>query len=331
MNKLSKHNIVDAVLKHAQSHAPKGQGRAYAPVNFALIKYWGKEEDYENIMLPKTGSLSISMGKHMGTKTRISRDDHDSIFLNDAPQDPNDNFSKKLWEFVDLFRTSDLKLRIETQNTVPTAAGLASSASGFAALTLALNDFMSWGLSPQHLSILARLGSGSAARSIYQDGFVELIRGESDDPLGTYARPITHKIDALYIGILNLDTRPKKVSSTDGMKKTVLESTLYKNTWAQRVEDDLRDIKNAINANDFSELGRVSERNAIAMHATAKEVGVNYSYPETLKNIEKIQNLRSQNIDLYFTQDAGPNLKILAKDSTTIQKHVPSADIFKLI
>ena len=150
---------LDQVLGAAKNNTPAAQASAYAPSNIALSKYWGKREASFN--LPVTGSLSISLAEH-GTQTGLSVIDAPAhqVILNGEEVDAGQSFATQLIEWLDRVLPKHIKLRVDTHNTVPTAAGLASSASGFAALTLATNSLMGWHLPEQQLSALARLGSG---------------------------------------------------------------------------------------------------------------------------------------------------------------------------
>src|SRR5688572_12412633 len=167
---MKKSDVVSAILKERYLIAPKkNQAQAFAPTNIALIKYWGKRNTILN--LPVTGSLSLS-AKEKGALITLKIADQDSIVLNEQPVSPAEGFAKRLWEFINLFRKPNTSfLAIDIVSTVPIAAGLASSACGFASCVKALDELFAWNLSLKELSILARLGSGSACRSLSQ-GFV---------------------------------------------------------------------------------------------------------------------------------------------------------------
>ena len=179
--------IVQRMLPADGPVAEFAEGRA--PVNIAMIKYWGKRDPVLN--LPVTGSLSVAI-PDLGTHTLLAPADTDTISIAGEPQPPESAFVQRVSRFLDPFRRPDVPgFRVDTTNTVPTAAGLASSASGFAALTLALDDLFSWRLPSAHLSVLARVGSGSACRSIFPRGFVEWARGEREDGMDSHAHRIT--------------------------------------------------------------------------------------------------------------------------------------------
>lgn len=309
-------------------HAPrKTFGKAFAPSNIALCKYWGKRNAALN--LPINSSLSISLG-HLGTETVISQNESsDYIALNDRPLDTDDKFARRLITYLDLFRPSpDFFFKISTRNNFPTAAGLASSASGYAALILALDDLFAWHLDKKSLSILARLGSGSASRSVYH-GFVQWHRGASDDGMDSYAEQLPEVWPELRLAVLTVSQATKPVSSTEGMQKTVETSTLYK-SWPEKAERDLVLLREAIQYKYFAQLGTVAESNALAMHATMIDTHptVLYWLPDTVAIFNKIWQLRRDGAQLYFTIDAGANVKLLyeERNKKLIRKHFPHAE-----
>ena len=307
---------------------PKETARSFAAINIALCKYWGKRD--EELNLPVTSSLSVSLGS-LGTTTTISlNNDYDEIFLNDQITDASSTFFRRVSDFLGLFRPeSEVFFSVRTRNNVPTAAGLASSASGFAALTLTLNDLFSWNLYPQELSILARLGSGSACRSIYS-GFVEWQAGILASGMDSVAIPLPYTWPELRIGILEISRERKSISSRDAMRQTVKTSTLY-SSWPNKVDDDLIHLKDAIASKDIASLGRIAESNALSMHATM--IGawppVLYWHPETVRYFHKIWQLRSEGLRVYFTVDAGPNIKLLFlhQDSEAVLNQFPGLKV----
>ncbi len=285
--------------------------KAFAPSNIALCKYWGKRD--QNLNLPNNSSISVSLGS-LGTTTKISKNsnDYDEVFLDGVHQADASSFAKRTLDFVDLIRGDfPVNVRIETENNIPTAAGLASSASGFAALLLALNDFFSLNLSKRELSELARMGSGSATRSFY-DGFAVWHRGEKVDGSDSFAEQIDCNWPDFRIGVLQLSTKEKPVSSRNGMNNTVEHSILYQ-SWNEQSVRDYDLIMEAIQKQDFTQLGQAAENNSMAMHATmiACKPMILYWQPESLTAMQQVQALRQQGTEVYFTMDAGPNVKLI--------------------
>ena len=256
----------------------------------------------------------------------------DSVCVNDELLTQDSSFSKRVQNFLDLLRGKEkhhFSLNIKTN--IPVAAGLASSACGYASLVRALNLLFELHLTDRELSILARLGSGSASRSLWQ-GFVEWHKGESVDGMDSYAEPLQETWPDLCIGLLILSDKEKKVSSRDAMQQTVETSPFY-SAWPSLVAKDLSMIKKAISEKDFLLLGKTAESNALAMHATmlSARPSLSYALPETIEAMQKIWDLRQAGLNVFFTQDAGPNLKLLflANDIPPIQSHFTDIKIIQ--
>lgn len=312
---MKKSEVVQRIFSqngYSLSHLPaKEKGLAFAPTNIALCKYWGKRDGELN--LPHTSSLSVALpDKGTFTSFAVHDLDRDIIILNEKEILPESPFAKRLQVFLNLFRPeNNWHLKIDIKMNIPLAAGLASSASGFAALTLALADLFAWELSKRDLSILARLGSGSAARSFWR-GFVEWHAGVAADGMDSFAEPLSFTWDELCIGILCLNANEKAISSREAMQRTVNSSFLYAH-WPKKVAEDLVAVKDALQAKNFSLLGSTVESNALTMHATMllSSPPICYFLPETIAAMHKVWQLRQQGFEIYFTQDAGPNLKLL--------------------
>ena len=293
--------------------------RAFAPSNIALVKYWGKRNFELN--LPMTDSLSISLG-NLGTTTKLTIcSAKHQIKLDGQSVAETSSFAKRLIEFLELCRPNpSIFYQVDTISDIPVAAGLASSASGFAVLVKALNRLHAWQLSEQQLSVLARMGSGSACRSLW-NGFVKWQRGIRDDGMDSFAQPLDINWPDLRIGLLLLSTTPKAIGSREAMNITVNTSQLYQ-SWPAQVAEDIISMEQALVTKDFELLGSTSEANAIMMHETmlTSDPKIEYSTPETCAARKQVQKLRESGVSVYFTQDAGPNLKLLflAKDQDAI-------------
>ena len=309
---------------------PRETGSAFAPSNIALCKYWGKRDATLN--LPVNSSLSISLGQR-GTQTdlRPRTEAADRVYLNGQPADPA--FAHRVTAFLDLFRPllRNTYFEVRTKNNIPTAAGLASSASGFAALVLALDAWAGWKLDRKSLSMLARLGSGSAARSVY-DGFVQWNAGEQSNGMDSFAEPLSQPWDTLRIGILELSAATKPVGSREGMERTRQTASLY-SSWPVQAAADLVTLRTAIAEQDFPLLGQTAEHNALSMHATmlAAWPPLLYFQPETIAQIHRVHQLRADGLPLYLTIDAGPNLKLLfcADQTDAVQAAFPALQIIR--
>lgn len=311
---LTKAQVVNRYL--AASLTAKEHAQAFAPSNIALCKYWGKREAELN--LPTNSSLSISLGQ-LGSQTHISHAPTgvDVVKLNNKVQAAHSSFSRKVIDFVNLFRRDQvLPLIIDTRNNIPTAAGLASSASGFAALALALNDFFNLQLEQQQLSAFARMGSGSASRSIYT-GFVRWDMGEQADGMDSVASQLPCQWPQLCIGLIKVSSVKKPVDSRSGMDRTTGTSSLYQN-WPKQAAADLITLQAALEKRDFDAMGACAEHNAMSMHATMISAWppLVYWLPESLAVMQRVWQLRESGIAVYFTMDAGPNLKLLFERSS---------------
>ncbi len=285
---------------------------ASAAANIALIKYWGKSDAGEN--QPATASLSIGL-ENLRTETTVSLAETDQI-----EADFNDDAKARLMGFVDAFRVAHnltAPLHLHTTNNFPTATGLASSASGFAAITLALNALFELGLSNAQLSRFARRGSGSAARSIY-GGYVEVVL--EDD---AYAAQIMPANDwPLDVLVAVTDAGPKALSSGDAMRLTAASSPFYPQ-WVASHEADMRVARQAVVSRDFQKLAEISEQNCLKMHATmlTSQPAIIFWQPATIAIMHLVRTLRSQGEPVFFTIDAGAQVKLICEPGHTARIH----------
>ena len=324
---LTRKDVVRRILRRKLSK-PRKRGSAFAPSNIALCKYWGKRNDELN--LPITSSLSVSLGR-LGSKVTISlRNKSDLVELNGKRLDRDSSFARRVSAFLDLVRPDKRTFfKIVAVNTIPTAAGFASSASGFAAMTMALNQLFGWKLNGRELSILSRLGSGSACRSVFT-GFVEWRAGKRADGMDSHALPLKSKWPDFRMGLVVVSDKEKSIGSRPAMKRTRDTSSLYR-SWPAKVAKDLPRLKTAIRRRDFPMLGKTAESNALAMHATMFDAKppVVYWLPESVTAMKKIWKLRANGLNVYFTMDAGPNLKVLflKKDTASVKKTFPKIQV----
>ena len=287
-----------------------GEAAATAQPNIALVKYWGKRDAALN--LPAAGSLSITL-EALHTRTRVRFDDAldaDDITLNgerDAAQ------TRKIGAFLDLFRARagiTTRARVESSNDFPTGAGLASSASGFGALAVSVDRALGLGLDARALSVLARRGSGSAARSIF-GGFVEMASGQRDDGEDAFATPLLDASAWPLKVVVAITTRTKKsTSSSAGMQASQRTSPYYRD-WVATVPHDLETARAAVRARDFEKLANVSEASCLAMHAVmlATRPALIYWNAATLDCIQCIRALQLTGTGVFYTVDAGPQVK----------------------
>lgn len=307
---------------------------AKAHTNIALIKYWGKRD--ESLILPMNNSLSLTLDGFYTTTTVDFRESltEDSFYLNDQPISGVEY--DRVTSFLDLIREyagkPDSFAEVHSVNYVPTAAGFASSASGFAALATAAAKSLGLKVSDEDLSILTRQGSGSACRSIY-GGFVEWEKGDMSDGSDSYAiqvAPANHW--DIRVAAVVLSSSAKKVLSREGMKRTV-DTSAYYSSWVESIPDDLRNIKEGIKNRDFEKVGEIAEANCLRMHATTLAANPPFTYwrDTTLAVMQSVQELRDNGVPAYFTIDAGPNVKVLylPENEETIQstlREIPGVD-----
>jgi diphosphomevalonate decarboxylase len=320
-------NIIDR-LRPADS-CVQHIGQAFAGSNIALAKYWGKRD--KKLNLPTNSSLSISLGS-LGSRTQIQAIDapQDRVVLNNRILEVESAFAVRLSGYLDwICPPNRPKFEVNTLNTIPTAAGLASSASGFAALTLALNKAYAWDLPLSSLSVLARIGSGSACRSIFE-GFVKWDMGEKTDGSDSLALPLDVHWPEFRIGLLTLTEKSKKVDSRSGMNRTTATSILYQ-SWPQQAEADVTAIETAIRAKDFATLGPRVEHNAMSMHATMLSAWPPLVYwtPESLAQLQQIWQWREEGLEVFITMDAGPNIKLifLQEDESELIARLPNLQV----
>ncbi|MYR42862.1 diphosphomevalonate decarboxylase [Streptomyces sp. SID5910] len=292
---------------------------AVAHPNIALVKYWGKRD--ERLHLPWTSSLSMTLDI-FPTTTRVHLDAEaadDEVTFNGAPAAGEER--RRIAAFLDLVRRrAGLTDRavVDTRNTVPTGAGLASSAGGFAALAVAAATAYGLDLDDTGLSRLARRGSGSASRSVF-GGFAVWHAGSPTSPpaeadLSSYAEPVrAGDLDpALVVAVL--DAGPKEVSSRAAMRRTVETSPLFE-PWAASSRDDLTEMRKALLRADLDAVGEIAERNFLGMHATmlSARPAVRYLAPASLTVLDSVLRLRREGVSAYATMDAGPNVKVLCR------------------
>ena len=327
LNELTKADIVARYLP--KNLTSIDQAEAFAPSNIALCKYWGKRQNELN--LPVNSSLSISLA-HLGSRTQIrtSSTGEDQVILNGKLLATDTSFARKVIEFVNLFRGQQrYPLIVDTRNNIPTAAGLASSASGFAALMLALNQYFQLQLPDDVLSAFARMGSGSASRSIFS-GFVEWRMGQHEDGMDSHAFPLDIRWPDLRVGLVKVSTAQKAVDSRTGMKRTVETAGLYQ-SWPAQAARDIETMHEALIKGDFSQLGATAEHNAMSMHATmiASWPPLLYWQPDSVAAMQQVWALRDAGIEVYFTMDAGPNLKLLfqVKDQPLLEAEFPDLEV----
>ena len=300
-----------------------------APVNIAVIKYWGKRD--ESLILPTNSSLSLTLDQdHLSSKTTIalSQLSNDKLVLNGNEMDIS--CSKRLFTVInhardarkcledkndELEKLSLFKLLIVSSNNFPTAAGLASSASGFACLTFTLCQLYELPWSLQEASRLARLGSGSACRSLF-GGYVAWDMGIREDGSDSLAVQIMDQqgwpdMECL---ILVVSDSKKDVGSTSGMQNTVLTSQLLQ-ARIKTVDAKMKAMIKSIKSRDFNSFAELTMMDSNQFHSVCLDTyppifylnDISKGIIQTITKVNEFYKERGQGYKVAYTFDAGPN------------------------
>ncbi|MGB5332844.1 MAG: diphosphomevalonate decarboxylase [Woeseiaceae bacterium] len=279
---------------------------AIAQPNIALIKYWGKRDLERN--LPAVGSISITL-RDLFTEMQVELDEHlaaDRLTVNGSL---DESMLPRLSACLDLVAGSDrTRASIVSRHNFPVAAGLASSASAFAAATLATAHAAGKSLDLAALANLAGRSSGSAARSLY-GGFAELENRESEIAVSTLC---DSEQWPLIVVIAITETGPKATGSTEAMEISRKTSPFYAN-WIERQDDDLKVARDAILRRDFEQLAAIAEHNCLKMHSVmwASRPPIMYWNSVTMRCLQTVRRLQRSGIGVFFTIDAGPQVKAI--------------------
>lgn len=276
--------------------------------NIALVKYWGKRNIELN--LPAVGSLSLTLDTFATHTTVDWGASADELVLNGEVANGND--TRRVMAFLDLVDAKRPPVRVKSRNNFPSAAGLASSSSAFAALALAAVTAAEMNLTLPELSVLARRGSGSACRSLW-GGFVQWDRGTDPQGLDSHGAPVAprdHWDVSMVVGVVS--TQKKPTGSTEGMERSRLTSPLYE-TWVRQAQADVVEGRAAVLARDLDRLGRVMESSTFKMHASmmSSDPPLLYWKPGTVACLHEVFRLRDNGISAWATMDAGPQVKVL--------------------
>jgi diphosphomevalonate decarboxylase len=306
-------------------HNTNGTVKWSSPSNIALVKYWGKKGE----QIPANPSISFTL-KHCKTTTEVhydistERKQLEFSFLFEGKE--KKSFEPKLQKFFERIATQlpylkHAKLEIHSENSFPHSSGIASSASAMSALSMCLGDIEQQLFSiPKadvyiKASYLARLGSGSACRSVYPTlvswGKHNLIENSSDE----YATPFTafHEVFASYQDtVLLVDKGEKKVSSTVG--HNLMIGHPFAERRFEQAHENLFQLKHILEKGDVENFIKLVESEALTLHAmmmTSKDYYLLFM-PNTIKIIHEIMNFREQSkIPVCFTLDAGANVHVL--------------------
>ncbi len=287
---------------------------AAAHPNIAFIKYWGNQDD--QLRIPANGSLSMNLNG-LETKTTVSFNTdlaRDQLILNGEPAGA-DALARVSLLLDRIRRLGEVTTpaRVTSENNFPTGTGIASSASAFAALTLAAITALGLCLSEKELSQLARTGSGSASRSI-PGGFVEWQAGVDHD--SSFAASLAGQEHwDLVDNIVVISREHKKTGSSSG-HQLARTSPLQ----AARVADAPRRLvlcRKALMEKDFEAFVEIVEQDCNLMHAVmmTSTPPLYYWQPGTVEIIQAVQSWRKDGLNVCFTIDAGPNVHIICPKS----------------
>lgn len=335
------------------------QATTSAPVNIACIKYWGKRDT--KLILPTNSSLSVTLDQDHLRSTTTSRADpsfkKDRLWLNGVEEEIKDGGRmatcikemKRLRKEVEakgssLPKLSGYAVHICSRNNFPTAAGLASSASGFAALVSSLAALYALPATPSELSLIARQGSGSACRSLF-GGFVAWQMGlkpDGSDSLAIEVAPREHWPD-IHALICVVSDDKKGTSSTSGMQRTVETSALLQHRIAHVVPARMEAITAAILARDFDAFARITMQDSNQFHAVALDTDPPIFYMNDVSRAiialiveyNRVSVANGGKLKAAYTYDAGPNAVIYAPKENLkeivelIINYFPQAEPFK--
>ncbi len=300
--------------------------------NIALVKYWGKRDD--ELTLPINGSVSMTLGRsrkgEFATVTSVvfsKKFRKDTIYVDGIKRDITDKRVNVVVNKLRALAKTSARVLIVSKNMFPADAGVASSASGLSTLTFAAAKALDLNLSDKELSMIARLGSGSASRSMY-GGFVVWHRGKRKDGMDSYAEqimPFSHWPDMVDIIALT-DTGKKEVSTSEAMGRSAKTSRLYAHR-AKSAERNVSDITKAIRDKDFETLGRIAMQDSNNMHAVMLDTMPPVTYlndvsKRIMKSIHAL-NEREGHVVAAYTFDAGPNAHIITtkkKEETVMRE-----------
>ncbi|MCY3972096.1 MAG: diphosphomevalonate decarboxylase [Acidobacteria bacterium] len=302
-----------------------GPVTAEAPSNIAFIKYWGARDLEEPVPFNRSLSMTLDACRSVCSASPFGEGEEDEIWWLDKPAGgrpgrpaaPPPAFVERTKRHLDRLRDWSRRtaapysggFRIATYNTFPTAAGIASSASGFTALTLAATACMGFDLAPRRLSALSRSsGSGSAARSAW-GGYVEWPDGDANAAVQILDERAWELCDLIAV----VETGAKKVSSRDGHRRA--ESSPYFAPRLAALDGRLERVRAALHARDFKGLGDAVEEEGIDLHliAMSSRPPVYYWTPGTIEVLAAVRCLRSDGVAAYATMDAGANVHVICQ------------------
>lgn len=283
--------------------------KSKAHTNIALVKYWGKKESKDN--LPINSSISLTLDNFY-TITSVTYDKNlkqDELKIDDIEIQGIEFL--RVTKFMDRIREMykiPYYAYIDSKNHVPKKAGLASSSSAFAALAHAALKAYGINVSDKELSTLARIGSGSASRSVF-GGFVIWEEGTNHET--SYAYTLKDAEEYALI-VCMVDKKEKSIDSRSAMLK-LNEFPELKEEWIENTKYLFEEMKEAILEDDLERIGSIAESHANLMHYVIQETGVTFLTDKSFEIMDLTEKIRLKGLPVFYTMDAGPNVKILTK------------------
>ena len=288
---------------------------AIAPSNIAFIKYWGKKD--ERLRLPENGSISMNLS-NLVTTTTIEFDERyaeDTLSINGMESTGDTERATKHLDRIRHMAGISTKAKVMSTNSFPSGTGLSSSASGFAALSMAAAEALHLKLSEKELSILARQGSGSACRSI-PSGITEWLDGETSETsyaVSLFAPDYWDITDLVAV----VNSGKKDVPTAEGMKRA--QESPFFNLRKSRMAEKIKQIKEHIRNKDFQKFGELIEAEALEMHAVmlTSIPSLIYWHPGTVQVMRYVKKWRSEGLPVYFTINTGQDIHLIVEDKHT--------------
>ncbi|MBI2019679.1 diphosphomevalonate decarboxylase [Candidatus Daviesbacteria bacterium] len=285
---------------------------AIAPSNIAFTKYWGRKD--EVLRLPENGSVSMCLSNLLTTTTvEFSPEfEKDEVTINGGGLEEGE--AQRIIRHLDRVRKMaeiDQKAKVVSNNNFPSGTGLSSSASGFAALTLAAIKAAGLNLTEKELSILARQGSGSACRSI-PSGFVQWLDGDTSE--ASYAQqifPPNHWAIADVVAVVS--EGKKEVATSLGMKSA--QSSPFMQVRLSRMKEKNEKVKEFIKDKNFTEFGELLEAEALELHTImlTQRPALIYWTTGTLRIMKLVPHWRAEGIPVYFTINTGQDIHLICE------------------
>ncbi|HSW97142.1 MAG TPA: diphosphomevalonate decarboxylase [Candidatus Saccharimonadales bacterium] len=299
---------------------------AIAPSNIAFIKYWGVKDAV--LRLPTNGSISMNLSNLLTTTTVEFNEafTQDHVMFNGKQEPEINNRALKHIDRIRKLANITTRVKIVTENNFPTSTGLSSSASGFAALSLAGAKAAGLDLSERELSILARQGSGSASRSI-PDGITEWLDGERSEEsyaVSLYPPEYWDLVDIVAV----VSTSKKDINTTEGHQ--LASTSPFFATRLSLINDKIALVKKYMQEKNFTKFGELIESEALEFHAIliTSTPSLLYWFPQTIRVMKYVKKLRTEGIEVYFTINTGQDIHVICqkKDAEIVTKRLEEID-----